>query len=1076
MSSSRLESPEPAPWTGNPGESPIFVVIWATGNDPRLDGIFRIQALRRSGTTWEQFDAWVDPFPDQDDETASARMVREFGVQRTDLEGAGDLKEAWSRFRSFCGEAPILTPDAERVEAWRAHLDPGTEATSTCVGLTEVAALCFPGRLSLMGEGLVDGLCPYPREGPPAASTPGELRAALGELTRRFLAQDPRIIRVASVGYTRAWHGFAATDPGAARRLALALQLLDRPTEWCTGTSDMYLANDLMDGALSLFADTTDGADQLLEDLLPGVTRGFEPWADADKLPPERGQALPFMEEDRGKLDDLFRVHLPALISEELSIRPEEAYRESQHTVATRIADALGGSELLLMHAPTGTGKTMAYLLPALLWARRHDVRVGVATYTRALQEQAMDREVPRALTALARVGYLGGTRVSVLKGRENYLCFRSLKLTPPSNDDQPEQWLAWTGLGLFALADLDGDLDRFPRHAPVRLSSESRFRQAAASLVRGARARSGCCTHKDDRSTCAAELARSRAERSHLVLTNQSFALTRPEFLRHVVFDECEHLHDVAAGTWSHRLSIRSLRSLLERLHRPGGSRTGSPARAPLDRLSRQLVPGTPSHDELAGTLHAWGRTAHAIEGLERQARSFESWREGARRSIDERDEHLLFRRYLEDEDPGLELVRARLELSTGLGELETALGRLSDILDGLPLRGRARLRRTLDLARTDLTEVIDAVAAWIPTDGGRARLGRSLFHDLERDGRGELNLVAQVLLPGDVLGRNYYPDLETGIFLSAATKMRSGFDTAMAYLGLDRVEAGDPEGDATGEPVAGREVDRFSAPEVFDYSRVLVGAPRDVPAPSDKAAYLEWLTKFLLWLGERTRGRMLVLFTNLEDVRRVGEALRSPFRDRRIPLWYQGMEEAGKEELAERFRSRTDSVLLGVDTFWYGADFPGETLEYLILARLPYGVPDRYHQAQCAALGTGAQRERIYLPRALAKFRQGFGRLMRRKSDRGCVFILDRRITEARHRFFLKELPLEGPHQEGARLIRGDATMVLREALAHMGMLEDLKRRGLSEHFGEERSPTALPSLPEPEHIDISGDELPF
>ena len=69
-----------------------------------------------------------------------------------------------------------------------------------------------------------------------------------------------------------------------------------------------------------------------------------------------------------------------------------------------------------------------------------------------------------------------------------------------------------------------------------------------------------------------------------------------------------------------------------------------------------------------------------------------------------------------------------------------------------------------------------------------------------------------------------------------------------------------------------------------------------------------------------------------------------------------------------------------------------------------------------------------------------------------------------------------LEGPHQEGARLIRGDATMVLREALAHMGMLEDLKRRGLSEHFGEERSPTALPSLPEPEHIDISGDELPF
>ena len=157
--------------------------------------------------------------------------------------------------------------------------------------------------------------------------------------------------------------------------------------------------------------------------------------------------------------------------------------------------------------------------------------------------------------------------------------------------------------------------------------------------------------------------------------------------------------------------------------------------------------------------------------------------------------------------------------------------------------------------------------------------------------------------------------------------------------------------------------------------------------------------------------------------------------------------------------FRARVDSVLLGVDTFWYGADFPGETLEYLVIVKLPYGVPDRYHFAQCAALGTGEQRRRIYLPRALAKFRQGFGRLMRRESDRGCVFVLDGRVLEPRHRFYLTELPIEDRYASGergaladeprARFVRGDSDRCIREALEHMGLTEDVRRRGLDWSF---------------------------
>jgi ATP-dependent DNA helicase DinG len=230
-----------------------------------------------------------------------------------------------------------------------------------------------------------------------------------------------------------------------------------------------------------------------------------------------------------------------------------------------------------------------------------------------------------------------------------------------------------------------------------------------------------------------------------------------------------------------------------------------------------------------------------------------------------------------------------------------------------------------------------------------------------------------------------------------------------------------------------------------------VLVGLPSDAPPYAEKRdAWNAYVHQFISSLGERTRGRMLVLFTNQEELRRFGEELSGFFSARRIPFWYQGMRGVAKEELANLFRERADSILMGVDTFWYGADFPGRTLEYLVIVKLPYGVPDRYHHAQCAALGSGMQRRRIYLPRALAKFRQGFGRLMRRETDRGCVFVLDSRAQMPQHRLFLEELPLAGSleeggdgtwRSEGARVVRASTEECVHAALAHMAILGEVR-----------------------------------
>ena len=248
---------------------------------------------------------------------------------------------------------------------------------------------------------------------------------------------------------------------------------------------------------------------------------------------------------------------------------------------------------------------------------------------------------------------------------------------------------------------------------------------------------------------------------------------------------------------------------------------------------------------------------------------------------------------------------------------------------------------------------------------------------------------------------------------------------------------------------------------------------SPALLRAPSaDKDAFHDWVRQFIADLGERTRGRVLVLFTNASDVRRAGSALAPFFRARKIPFWFQGMPGTGKEDLPRRFRER-DSVLCGVDTFWFGADFPGRALEYLVIVRLPYGPPDRFHHAQAALFGRDAQRRKIYLPRALAKFRQGFGRLMRRVEDKGVVFVLDNRILSGRHQVFLRELPLAAdelndPDREweesGAELVRANRNECLTRAFEHMELEvepSDVAHRDLR--------PAALDG-------PTSPDELPF
>ncbi|MDZ4773488.1 MAG: helicase C-terminal domain-containing protein [Planctomycetota bacterium] len=1091
----------------NPLAGIVFVTIWATGSDPALARIVRVTALKATGTAgeWDLFERLTNPFADQDDEAGrtaiAAHIERDFGIARAQFGNAASADDAWEKLIAFIDGAGVVAPDADVFESWFEHFARRRGGTPPCIAPCDVAALFLPGRLASKRAELVSLLT----RADVLAHGPLELHAALVELAQRIHALAEDVLRIAVLGYKRAWDGLVDVDPRAAMRIQLAFALLDRPSMW-TRAPDGPAAQ-LVDGRIVTFGRDASPLEDLIEDVEPRCATERDRFEALEGRPADSNEAKPFHDDDMATLDAIFERLLPANFAKSGAALAQPTYRPSQHQVAREVAKSLGADELLLVHAPTGTGKTLAYLVPAMLWAKRHGVRVGVATYTRALQEQAMDREVPRALSMLAAAGISTPTFVTVLKGRDNYVCWRALKHSTPE-EDSAEAWFAWTYVAVFAMTDADADLDRLPTRSPIALESTEAFQRALQAAVRSVRGLTACCTRAEDKRTCAAEVARKRAEKSHVVIVNQAFALARQEFFRHIVFDECEHLHEQAHSAWSRTIGFRDVRNVLALMRQPGRVHS----RALLDRLKRSLLEGTPSGDALDLTIEMWTALRSSVDVLHKEVEAFETWRSATLKERVDREEHSMLREFVLEHGSD-ELVQARVDVVKRGNALDALLAALVEYVDQLHLRNSGALRRAFDRSRFELNEIVGVIDAWIPIEEGKTRFRPSTFYDVERDHRGDVILAARVLLPNEFLGRNYYPELKTGVFISATTWLQDGFSAARAYLGLDRAEH-----PAEDEERAPSKVRTFRAPDVFDYSRVLVAIPRDAPVVgADKGKFLEYVRRFVTYLGERTNGRMLVLFTNSSDVKKVGEETSGFFRARRIPLWFQNMEGSAKEELSDLFRSTIDSILFGVDTFWYGADFPGETLEYLVIVRLPYGVPDRYHHAQCATIGLNEQRRQIYVPRALAKFRQGFGRLMRRESDRGCVFVLDGRIGDPRHRFFLRELPIERsfdvgtssePETKGARLVRGDTDHCVHEALAHMHLLADVKRRGLDSSFHSEGRPLrghedesmehgssrarsdsdaaseAPPAQPKPTRrrepptgpIDISREDLPF
>ncbi len=1042
-----------------------IVSLTATGPDARVDRVFRLAARIPSATGAALERVWLaDPSLGLDpaaEAAVSARIHRLYGVSGADLAARPPATDSFDALREAIGDRTIVCFEREPFLRWwrrlAAEVDGHDASDPHVVGVADLARLLLPGRRSAERERLLE-LAFSPADAPQGEPAPAEIEALLGAVARAVLSRSEDELIVAASALRHLVSGFQRTDPEAARILEASVDLVDRPSGWCSRGGELFpAAAELVDGELSRHAGTAADAVGALRRATPRASADLDARFAGEPLRPLAQEPVVLGDADRAAIDTIFEEWLPrAMAAVARGADPRAFYREGQHRLARRIGDALGSGELLLVDAPTGTGKTMAYLVPALLWAGRAGVRVGVSTYTIALQEQVFDRELPRALDLLRRAGAAApeqGYRVSVLKGRERYLCGRALASAAPDPDDAPEVWLAWTLVALFALDDPEGDLDRLSRRLPCFLERGERAEEALVALARDVRCRPRCCGSARDRRRCGAWIARRRAERSHLVVTNHAFVLRDPEFLKNVIADECDHLHPQAKGAGSVELSFRQLREKLVAIVGEGGPGEG---RALLPRLARalaqrSLLDAGPLGAKCAAAVRAASGAASAFERLERAATECVAFADELRRESGQ-EPHRAFERFAREHPAAVDLVGGRCDLVEAASELAGLCDDLAESMEPAAVEDGVRLVGRLRGAASELTEMTAALAEWLPVADGEASFDPSCFHDLEVErGRGRPTLVARrtILLPHRWLAERWLAPLQSATLLSASTWLQGGFDLALGYLGLALVAEG--TGDREGRPVA-----THRAPSSFDYSRVLLAIPDDAPEArfgdtESQARFDRYLVAFLRFLVERTRGRTLALLTNLQQCKRVALALEPFFRQRCIPFFWQGMEGRAKEELPRLFRSADGGLLMGVDTFWYGVDFPGDLLEYLVLAKLPFGPIDRYTKAQEAVLGETLHRQTIYLPEALSMFRQGFGRLMRRETDRGAVFLLDTRVR-ARWRRFLKELPgREEGVPEDRRLLEVSAATeeCVRRALAHCGRLEECRRLGLALRF---------------------------
>jgi len=645
-------------------------------------------------------------------------------------------------------------------------------------------------------------------------------------------------------------------------------------------------------------------------------------------------------------------------------------YREAQLLMARSILETFSDGGFYGCEAGTGIGKTIAYLLPAILWSIESKERVVVSTHTKNLQEQIFSKDLPLLASILP-----DPFRYELIKGKSNYLCLRrwddylfqpTFSLVPGEDRLLRElaSWIEETGTGdLSHLSPLNPE-----RHRELlkRLCCDDYFCSESAC---------------PDQGRCFLKQARRRAQSAHIVVVNHSLLIADRMADGGVlgdydclIIDECQSLPRVAREgmrvevdrsglLWRVRTLLRSMKG--------GQGKEKSPAaiskrarKAILDQCRRLEK----DYDAFF-SLPPFQAGIQEMDGPGPQERSRYRREDPRLKELGEVGIPLL--REMESLQ---EIIREAMREAEGEG----AGDGLSELCGHLEM-----FRESQEELASLLRAESDEQVYWIGRGEGGGEVG------------GSLNSAPIDVAP--FLQEFLFSSLRAGVLTSATLRIMESFEHFYRSIGIDRLR------------------DRLTAsavfPSPFAYEeQALVAVPTFIPDPREERfpeALVDILDRTISALERGT----LVLFTSNGLLAHCYRHLKGPFEEKGIILLGQGID-GTRDQITRTFREERKSVLFGTDSFWEGVDVPGESLEVLVFTRLPFPVPaDPLSEAVEESIRArgGNPFTEYYLPNAVMKFRQGFGRLIRSTRDRGIALVLDRRILNPRYgAAFVEALPV--------------------------------------------------------------------
>lgn len=676
---------------------------------------------------------------------------------------------------------------------------------------------------------------------------------------------------------------------------------------------------------------------------------------------------------------------------------PSYEPRQEQIEMLEHLVKAFNEGAIALIEAGTGTGKSIAYLIPSILTALLFGERVVISTHTISLQEQILNKDLPLLKQVLGV-----DLKVVLVKGMGNYPCQRKIDEVEFEKQFLPEkeqsmiesiEKLSLRGWGSKS------DLPFFP----------------PAFIWEMVAAEKESCTGQEcpHFSSCSYINSRKEAQDAQILVVNHhllfadlsvraetdnySNAAVLPHYTR-LIIDEAHHLEEIATEYFSLKLNRFDLLKTMARISTE--RQEGGAAQGKLAQLKERLAKGPEKelHTNLSThlTIDLPARRRDLIIELTGLFDRLASMQEASLENQDEKKLRLLPRHYQDriwHETVLPAGKRCKALLSHYAADLEAldrlikeyGSERLYESSKGLLLDIKA-LSKRLEEAALSFDKLIECPPSkqeirWIESRLSKSGLNVTL-------NQASLD-ISQVLL------QYLFNPLHTVVLVSATLTTKGNFSYLKERMGLN-----------SSQPKSVIEA-KFDSP--FDYDKqALFVVPKDISAPTEKAFVPEAL-QLIKEALQASRGNAFILFTSHQMMKQFYTALEGDLKKDNFHPLCQGDESS--RAVLQKFLSKERSVLFGTDSFWEGVDVSGEALRLVIIVKLPFKVPtDPLIEARSEELMQKGKDPftHLLLPQAALKFKQGFGRLIRRKSDRGCILCLDQRIVKKNYgKFFLHTLP---------------------------------------------------------------------